>query len=412
MSTPLEAKAAGAAAWGAGNFSLAVEKFTAALDAEKAAENDKTFVKTVLSNRSAAYMKLDNRNAALLDADECVALDPNWPKGYVRRGDALYALSRFTECYNAYNSAYRLDMSDAAVKRKCELAERAIRNSASSNAGTSANVSSRPTSFLSSGQAYLRLFVILNAVVYFFLSFFAVKIGRFCYRNFVFGSIADYTIALYTAHGLPKFNMEYASRVMTDASAMYLFLSLLLLMQRPYILAMAPLFLTALLHSVHYMHSVIARKSPDLLNRVSQLSQNYAPAVLRQSQSSWNALSTSSKWQLFDKELIGMAAYAELLQGIALLFELIFPSRNFLGTMMWWQYLQMRYMMDQEGSVKAAFGGVDRKIQTLLQHKFCPSALNTAYCHVRSFCENKVKLPSPDEPAPSMSNMMSKCTIM
>jgi stress-induced-phosphoprotein 1 len=84
--TSLEEKVAGAEAWGLGNFPLAIKKFTAALDKEKAGDKDAYFLKTIYSNRSAAYMKVNNKAAALLDADQCVEIDSNWPKGYIRKG--------------------------------------------------------------------------------------------------------------------------------------------------------------------------------------------------------------------------------------------------------------------------------------------------------------------------------------
>jgi stress-induced-phosphoprotein 1 len=412
--TSLEEKAAGAVAWGLGNYTLAIEKFTAALDAEKAADNDSTFLKTVYSNRSAAYMKTHNKSAALLDADKCVEIDSNWPKGYIRKGDALFSMAKYTEAYNAYNAAHRMDTSDNGVKNKCNLAEKAIHDSAtaSSSAPSASSATSRPASYLTSFQPYIRLFVIMNAVAYFCSALLAPSVGRFCYRNFVFASIADYLLAVYTAHGLPKFNMEYAQRLLLDPSSMYLFLSLLLVMQRPSSLAMAPLFLTALVHSTHYMHAMVERKSPDTLAQVAVLVNKYLPSAMKQTQETWDGMTTSAKWRVFDQQLLTAACYCEVMQGLAFLVQLLFPSRNFLSTMMWWQYLQMRYMMDQGGTLKAAFSGVNGRITTMLEHRFCPQLLSKGYGMVTTFLANKVKLPEPGEPAPSMSSMIPKCTVM
>ena len=86
----LEEKSAGATAWGAGDYSLAIEKFTSAIDIEIKNTNDKNFLKTVYSNRSAAYMKMNNKNAALLDAEKCIEIDSNWSKGFIRKGNITY----------------------------------------------------------------------------------------------------------------------------------------------------------------------------------------------------------------------------------------------------------------------------------------------------------------------------------
>ena len=45
----------------------------------------------LLSNRAAAYMKLDDADAALRDADACIKLQPQWAKGFARKGAALRA---------------------------------------------------------------------------------------------------------------------------------------------------------------------------------------------------------------------------------------------------------------------------------------------------------------------------------
>ena len=42
----------------------------------------------VLSNRSAAHAELENFEAALADANDVIALAPEWPKGYLRKGKA------------------------------------------------------------------------------------------------------------------------------------------------------------------------------------------------------------------------------------------------------------------------------------------------------------------------------------
>ena len=47
------------------------------------------------SNRSAAYMKADSKSKALWDAQKCVELQPEWPKGYSRLGKLIYPLARF-----------------------------------------------------------------------------------------------------------------------------------------------------------------------------------------------------------------------------------------------------------------------------------------------------------------------------
>lgn len=54
MSTAEEYKNAGNAAWSSGNYDEAIKQFTSAIGVASSSE----FLKTIYSNRSAAYMKL------------------------------------------------------------------------------------------------------------------------------------------------------------------------------------------------------------------------------------------------------------------------------------------------------------------------------------------------------------------
>lgn len=49
------------------------------------------------SNRSAARLALSDGEGALSDAQQCVTLNPGWPKGHFRQGAALESLGRLPE---------------------------------------------------------------------------------------------------------------------------------------------------------------------------------------------------------------------------------------------------------------------------------------------------------------------------
>eukprot|EP01116_Phalansterium_solitarium_P020487 TRINITY_DN6069_c0_g1_i1.p1 TRINITY_DN6069_c0_g1~~TRINITY_DN6069_c0_g1_i1.p1 ORF type:complete len:364 (+),score=114.95 TRINITY_DN6069_c0_g1_i1:70-1092(+) len=61
------------------------------------------------SNRSEANLTYGYADRALRDADQTIALRPNWPKGYVRRGDALLRQNRFEDAASAYALASQLE---------------------------------------------------------------------------------------------------------------------------------------------------------------------------------------------------------------------------------------------------------------------------------------------------------------
>lgn len=130
-----QAKANGAEAWSTGKYDEAINYFTEAINHG----GDKEFLRTLYSNRSAAYLKISNKEKALLDSEKCVSIDGNWSKGYVRKGDALLSLKKYTDAYNAYNSAARISPNDQSIKDKCEQAIRLMSSSSSSNSSSYSN---------------------------------------------------------------------------------------------------------------------------------------------------------------------------------------------------------------------------------------------------------------------------------
>ena len=68
----------GNAALKAGDFDLAIKKYTEAIELEP---NEAVYH----SNRSAAQCKAQNYQQALMDADECIRLRKSWARGYNRK---------------------------------------------------------------------------------------------------------------------------------------------------------------------------------------------------------------------------------------------------------------------------------------------------------------------------------------
>jgi tetratricopeptide (TPR) repeat protein len=208
---------------------------------------------------------------SLLDADKCIQLDCNWSKGYTRKGDVLYAMKKFTECYNAYNSALRITPNDVSAKEKCELAQKAIRDSTSDTPSASSSTAAPSTgkkNTITQVQTYIRVLAIVSAFL-FFIPFFPRGFSARCFQIFVFSSIFDFGASLYAAHGMPKFNMQYAQTLLLDPTTMYFFLSLLLLAGKPYLLAMAPLILTEMAHVAYYTYTMLASKMPAQIDRIT-----------------------------------------------------------------------------------------------------------------------------------------------
>jgi tetratricopeptide (TPR) repeat protein len=76
-----------------------------------------------LSNRSAAYVAVGNFASALDDATRSVDLNPNWWKGYLRKGTALLALGRFTPAADVFRAGLKLKPGNEFLVKGLEQAE-------------------------------------------------------------------------------------------------------------------------------------------------------------------------------------------------------------------------------------------------------------------------------------------------
>ena len=111
--TPLQFKAAGNAALKAGNLSEAIDQYTKAINADGSNH-------VYYSNRSAAQLQKGDANNALSDAEACIGLNPDFPKGYSRKGAALHALKRYNDSISAYNEGLAKFPQDAGLKKGLE----------------------------------------------------------------------------------------------------------------------------------------------------------------------------------------------------------------------------------------------------------------------------------------------------
>lgn len=66
----------------------------------------------IYSNRAACYQKLAEFKMACDDAEQCIKRDPNFVKGYIRKGMALLAMKKATEAAEAFKTALDLDESN------------------------------------------------------------------------------------------------------------------------------------------------------------------------------------------------------------------------------------------------------------------------------------------------------------
>lgn len=78
------------------------------------------------SNRSASYYNLRRLHLALADATHCIALKPDWPKGYYRKGATLILMQKFEEAKAVFNAGFKFDPKNADLKNGMKELEKAM----------------------------------------------------------------------------------------------------------------------------------------------------------------------------------------------------------------------------------------------------------------------------------------------
>jgi len=112
-----EAKAKGNAALQAGKITEAIEFYSEAIHLDGSKH-------VYYSNRSAAYLKQGDANNALQDAEACLGLNPEFAKGYSRKGAALHSLKRYNDSIAAYKEGLVKFPSDTGLTNGLEQVQR------------------------------------------------------------------------------------------------------------------------------------------------------------------------------------------------------------------------------------------------------------------------------------------------
>ena len=137
-------------AFSAGKYAEAIEHFTAAIAVD--ASNH-----VLYSNRSAAHAGNQDFDAALTDAERTVAMKPDWPKGYSRKGAALHGLRRYDDAVDAYEAGLKLDPASAVLTSGLEDAKAAKARAANARGGGSGDPMGDIGAMLSSPELYGKL---------------------------------------------------------------------------------------------------------------------------------------------------------------------------------------------------------------------------------------------------------------
>ncbi|KAF3907608.1 hypothetical protein AA313_de0204538 [Arthrobotrys entomopaga] len=114
-------QAEGMASLRKGNYKLAIDKFTEAIDMQP------PILMTLLDGRAALYDKTDQLKLALKDAKRMMEHEKANPKGYLRAGKVLYRMNKSTMALEIYKLGLKnVEPSDPHLPRLQEMIEKAV----------------------------------------------------------------------------------------------------------------------------------------------------------------------------------------------------------------------------------------------------------------------------------------------
>ena len=105
-----------------GAHAVAIKLFTVAIERSPPKEE----LHLYHSNRSVCALSLKRFPMAIADAEQCVALKPDWSKGYSRLGAAHFYAGNLKESVKAYASGLALDPTNATITEGLAAAQAAL----------------------------------------------------------------------------------------------------------------------------------------------------------------------------------------------------------------------------------------------------------------------------------------------
>ena len=307
-------------------------------------------------------------------------------KGYIREIESLEGKGKIKEAIEICKAGLLIDNNDTTLQNKKKQLEGLLQSSG--------------TPLTQSLMRYIRFFLFANIILY-CLPYFG---GSSSYYRSLYADLTVNILTLYMNIGIPQFSAisAYIQKAISDPSTMKIFYAILLLFGRTYFMALFPILLSHLVIFTPELFTLIQSQLPPFESTISPLLSKYAPQVHFQ-----QLASMFSKNQLnnFKYQLVQLSAFSEVMLGVYFIIEVILPTRNIMMTMIYWQYLQMRYIFDKSGSIHLAFLQLDKQIITFVSYKFVPSIVKNLYMKLKSFLAQKVTRNPNESP-------MSKCCIM
>ena len=106
-------------------FQQALDTYTSAIKLAPAGPNSHVY----FSNRSAAYLSLNEHERSIRDCEYSLALKPEFAKAHSRLGLAYFASGRYKDAVEAYTSSLEIDPNNAWSRDHLEKAKEKLRES-------------------------------------------------------------------------------------------------------------------------------------------------------------------------------------------------------------------------------------------------------------------------------------------
>ncbi|CAM9264247.1 unnamed protein product [Phaeothamnion confervicola] len=195
---------------------------------------------------------------------------------------------------------------------------------------------------------------------------------------------------------------QYGLEVLQMLEFATVLVNLIMMTQRPYFLVAIPILMTQSTQLLWYISCLLQGVSPGKLRLLDASLDKVMPAML--GSLGWSSKPVNARFAQLSAKVAQQTAMLDVLFGIALVLELVLPRRNVMLCFIYWQFLQMRFMMDRSGDLKAAFRTVDSRIMALTSHRFCPATLGKLYAKLKHFLASKVN--------PEQLRTQSRCSVM
>ncbi|KAG6574678.1 putative transmembrane protein [Phytophthora cinnamomi] len=345
----------------------------------------------------------------------------SWPKGYSRRGSALYALGRYADAYRAYKDGLSHEASNAGLLEglravETKLATQRSSSTSSSSASPPATGSLR-TFLLGDKRSMFQLyqFALRGLMLLCFCNFWlpALLSSYAAYANFFKLALVNHASYLAFTHGAPKWNAAYAQRLLLDPATQVFFFCLVFWVSAPHGMALLPVFLLEMVHLFTYLQSLLqvlglADAAPVALVTSKALVPLTALII---SDPSFPALATRAKWAKLYTRMPQVAANIDVAIGVALILEMLTPARNFLLLVLYWQVLRVRYMISPQ--LQEAFRMLHATILTVVHHPRCPAVVGAVYGKIHAFAVKMGDAAQQQQQAASgAGGLASRCNVM